>query len=116
MLEREDRRISEKLHFDELSANRRFSFTAAVYNCLRYQQYKAATSAPRLVVELVDYISSQNKGRNYGKYFKCINLPSDLMYLTHTWHCSTCSYYNFSLQFCTVIVYMPGCHLAAPFV
>ena len=26
-----------------------------MYNCLRYQQYKAATSAPRLVVELTDY-------------------------------------------------------------
>ena len=54
MLEKEDRRISEKLHFDEQSADRRFSFTAAVYNCLRYQQHKAGASAPKLVVELVD--------------------------------------------------------------
>ena len=48
MLEGEDQKISEKLHFDEQSADRRFSFTAAIYNCLRYKQYKAATSAPRL--------------------------------------------------------------------
>ena len=53
MLEMEDRRISKELHSDEQSADRRLSFTAAIYNCLRHQQYKAAAqSAPRLVVEL----------------------------------------------------------------
>ena len=52
MLEMEDRRISKELHSDEQSADRRLSFTAAIYTCLRYQQYKPAASAPRLVVEL----------------------------------------------------------------
>ena len=36
MLEIEDRRISKELHSDEQSADRRLSFTAAIYNCLRY--------------------------------------------------------------------------------
>ena len=58
MLEMEDRRISKELHSDEQSVDRRSSFTAAIYNRLHYQQYKAAASAPRLVVD-----SSQNKGR-----------------------------------------------------
>ena len=44
----EDRGISEELHSDEQSADR-FSFTAT---CAHEQQYKAAASAPRLVVEL----------------------------------------------------------------
>ena len=62
MLEMENRRISKELHSNEQSADRRLSFTAAIYNCLRYQQYKAAASAPRLVVELYR-ISSQKKER-----------------------------------------------------
>ena len=50
VLEMEDRRISKELHSDEQSTDRRLSF---IYNCLRYQQYKAAAqSALRLVVEL----------------------------------------------------------------
>ena len=28
---------------------------------------------------------------NHSKYFKCINLPSDLMELSYTWYCSNCS-------------------------
>ena len=52
MLEMEDRRISKELHSDEQSADRRLSFITAIYTCLRYQQYKVAASAPRLVVEL----------------------------------------------------------------
>ena len=52
MLEMENRKIVRELHSDEQSADRKLSFTAAIYNCLRYQQYKAAASAPRLVVEL----------------------------------------------------------------
>ena len=52
MLEMEDRRISKELHSDKQGADRRLPFTAAIYNYLRYQQYKAAASAPRLVVEL----------------------------------------------------------------
>ena len=45
---------SKELHSDEQSADRRLPFTAVIYNCLRYQQYKVAASAPRLhvVVEL----------------------------------------------------------------
>ena len=42
---------SEELHSDEQSADR-LSFTAAIYICLHYQQYKVAASDPRLVVEL----------------------------------------------------------------
>ena len=43
---------SEELHSDEQSADR-LSFTAAIYNCsVRYQQYKAAASAPRRVVQV----------------------------------------------------------------
>ena len=42
VLEMEDRRISKELHSDEQSADRKLSFTAAIYNCLRYQQDKAA--------------------------------------------------------------------------
>ena len=34
---------------------RRFLFIAAIYNCLRYQQYKVAASDPRLVVKLVHW-------------------------------------------------------------
>ena len=81
MLEMEDRRISKELHSDEQSADRRLSFTAAIYNCLRYQQYKVAASAPRLhvVVELWDKLSEKRKRIN--QVFKCIDLPSDLMYL-----------------------------------
>ena len=52
MLEIEDRGISEELQSDEQGADRRSSFTAAIYNYLRYQQYKVAASAPGLVVEL----------------------------------------------------------------
>ena len=43
---------SEELHSDRQSADRKLLFTAAIYNCLCYQECKAATSAPRLVVEL----------------------------------------------------------------
>ena len=32
-IEIEDRRISKELHSDEQSADRRLSFTAAIYNC-----------------------------------------------------------------------------------
>ena len=42
---------SEELHSDEQSADR-LSFTATIYICLHYQQYKVAASGPRLVVEL----------------------------------------------------------------
>ena len=31
---------------------RRFSFIVAIYNYLRYQQYKTTASAPRIVVRL----------------------------------------------------------------
>ena len=52
VLEIEDRGISEELQFDEQSGDWRFSFTDAIYNYLRYQQYKVAASVAGLVVEL----------------------------------------------------------------
>ena len=85
MLEMEDRRISKELHSDEQSDYRsRLPFTTAC----------AINSTKRLHQE-------------ENQVSKCINLPSDLTSvpgrLMYTWYCSTCSCYNFSLHFCTVI-------------
>ena len=84
MLEMEDRRISKELHSDEQCADRKLSFTAAIYcnNCMRHQQHKAAASAPRLVVELGQAHGTKEENRSKYFKFKCIDLPSDLMYLT----------------------------------
>ena len=47
VLEIEDQGISEELHFDKQGTDKRFSFTAAIYNYLQ-----VATSVPGVVVEL----------------------------------------------------------------
>ena len=58
-IEIEDRRISKELHSDEQSADRRLSFTAVIYTCLRYQQSGCISSETSSGTR----ISSQNKGR-----------------------------------------------------
>ena len=70
-------------------------FTAAIYNYLYHQQYKAAASAPRLVDKLC---TESCMGIMHSKYFKCISLPSDLLYLTSVFQPVA----NFSFHLCTI--------------
>ena len=70
------------------------SFTAAIYNYLHSQQYKAAGSAPRPV--------ARPKKESHSNYFEC------MIYL-FTYCGIVQPVANFSLHFYTVIVYMPRC-------
>ena len=58
----------------EVVIARRFSFIASIYNYLRYQHYKMAASAPRLVA----WMSLLSKEENHSNYF--VNLSSDSFY------------------------------------
>ena len=50
MLDIEERGIGEELHSDEQSADRRFSFIGAIYNYLRYHQYKFKAAASSKII------------------------------------------------------------------
>ena len=61
---------------------RRFSFIVAIYNYLRYQQYKTTVSAPRIVVKLGRAYTGARKRIMFKQW---INLFSDS---NETWYFS----------------------------
>ena len=103
VLEIEDRGISEELQSDEQSADRRFSFTAAFTTILALSAVQSCCISSKIIASSGARISSRAKEENHSKYFKCINLCSDLMYLTYTQIGIVQPVANFPLHFCTIV-------------